>query len=322
MKGIAFWDWRTEPLPDARVVVAVRGLLAHTGRTIVRPQSEALIACGDAARKGVLFVADGQSEALGSSLIPALYAERQADLEGLVCDECGEKRKRPEVQDWKSQPRPCQVCQEYGRIGGIRDLLAVKAERRALVVTPREALSLLPALRRQEKKHVDCSHDDLCPMCTGEFCALDGAGGCGWGPHSEGYPCEHSVDERHLEPTSVPTVDLVIVAPPHGPDAWPLHPAWIRTIRDQCAAAGVPFVFMGWGEWAPTACVQERTTHCALMFADGTFLLGGVPLVQHHSRAIADGSCQVFHRVGPGRSGRLLDGVTHDSLPAWAKEGG
>ncbi len=33
--------------------------------------------------------------------------------------------------------------------------------------------------------------------------------------------------------------------------ARPTHPDWLRSLRDQCAAAGVPFHFKQWGEWLP-----------------------------------------------------------------------
>lgn len=36
-----------------------------------------------------------------------------------------------------------------------------------------------------------------------------------------------------------------------GPKARPMYPDWARSVRDQCAAAGVPFFFKQWGEWAP-----------------------------------------------------------------------
>ena len=29
----------------------------------------------------------------------------------------------------------------------------------------------------------------------------------------------------------------------------PLNPAWVRNLRDQCQAAGVPFFFSQWGKW-------------------------------------------------------------------------
>ena len=46
-------------------------------------------------------------------------------------------------------------------------------------------------------------------------------------------------------------LDWVIVGGESGPNARPMHPDWARGIRDQCEAAGVPFLFKQWGEWAP-----------------------------------------------------------------------
>lgn len=53
------------------------------------------------------------------------------------------------------------------------------------------------------------------------------------------------------------TLDLtgihwVIVGGESGAHARPMHPDWVRSIRDQCVAAGVPFFFKQWGEWAPS----------------------------------------------------------------------
>lgn len=39
----------------------------------------------------------------------------------------------------------------------------------------------------------------------------------------------------------VPKLDWVIVGGESGPGARPMHPDWARSLRDQCAAAGVPF---------------------------------------------------------------------------------
>jgi len=44
-------------------------------------------------------------------------------------------------------------------------------------------------------------------------------------------------------------IDWVIVGGESGPGARPMHPDWVRSIRDQCQAAGVPFFFKQWGEW-------------------------------------------------------------------------
>ncbi|HMV53608.1 MAG TPA: phage Gp37/Gp68 family protein [Rhodocyclaceae bacterium] len=46
-------------------------------------------------------------------------------------------------------------------------------------------------------------------------------------------------------------LDWVIAGGESGPDARPMHPQWVSSVRDQCAAAGCAFFFKQWGEWAP-----------------------------------------------------------------------
>lgn len=45
-------------------------------------------------------------------------------------------------------------------------------------------------------------------------------------------------------------VDWVIVGGESGPGARPMHPDWVRKLRDHCEAAGVPFFFKQWGSQA------------------------------------------------------------------------
>ena len=60
---------------------------------------------------------------------------------------------------------------------------------------------------------------------------------------------------------SGPKVDWVIVGGESGPGARPMHPEWARSLRDQCEAAGVPFLFKQWGEWAPRSeCYHTLTS--------------------------------------------------------------
>lgn len=47
-------------------------------------------------------------------------------------------------------------------------------------------------------------------------------------------------------------IDWVIVGGESGFHARPLHPSWVHNIRDQCAAAKVPFHFKQWGCWWPS----------------------------------------------------------------------
>lgn len=46
-------------------------------------------------------------------------------------------------------------------------------------------------------------------------------------------------------------IDWVIVGGESGHGARPMHPDWVRSIRDQCQAVGVPFFFKQWGNWLP-----------------------------------------------------------------------
>ncbi|MBN9525412.1 MAG: phage Gp37/Gp68 family protein [Alphaproteobacteria bacterium] len=52
-----------------------------------------------------------------------------------------------------------------------------------------------------------------------------------------------------LGPIDLAGIDWVIVGGESGPNARPVHPDWVRSIRDQCLAAGVAFFFKQWGGW-------------------------------------------------------------------------
>jgi protein gp37 len=42
-------------------------------------------------------------------------------------------------------------------------------------------------------------------------------------------------------------ISWVILGGESGPGARPMHEEWVTSIRDQCAAANVPFFFKQWG---------------------------------------------------------------------------
>ena len=90
------------------------------------------------------------------------------------------------------------------------------------------------------------------------------------------------------------SLDWVIVGGESGPDARPMHPDWARSLRDQCAAAGVPFFFKQWGEWAP---YDRGQVNSAVLATPGSL---DTPL----------------QRFGKKAAGRLLDGREHNEMPA------
>lgn len=86
-------------------------------------------------------------------------------------------------------------------------------------------------------------------------------------------------------------VDWVIAGGESGPHARPMHPGWVRSLRDQCQAAGVPFLFKQWGEYASVSEVEGAGAHHT--FEDGA----------------------TVRRVGKHNAGRTLDGCEWNEFP-------
>lgn len=113
------------------------------------------------------------------------------------------------------------------------------------------------------------------------------------GPVSfEGVWVDHPNPAMHQNMLEV--LDWVIVGGESGHGARPMHPDWVRLLRDQCNHAGVAFHFKQWGEWAPREPYasewMESDELCGKW--DGT-----------------------MYRFGKKQAGRELDGRTWDELP-------
>jgi hypothetical protein len=94
-------------------------------------------------------------------------------------------------------------------------------------------------------------------------------------------------------------LDWVIAGGESGPHARPSHPDWFRSLRDQCATAGVPFLFKQWGEFSDF-------DHIGMAWND-------LPDSIRGRQQFLDGKAMV--RVGKTRAGRHLDGVEHNGFP-------
>lgn len=120
------------------------------------------------------------------------------------------------------------------------------------------------------------------------FDSLSGA----WGVEGRGWTAP---DPRRA-------INWVIAGGESGGDARPMHPNWVRSLRNQCGnqvdPTGVPFLFKQWGEWAPknTPGFDELPVDKRLRgyrFADGQLML----------------------RAGKKVAGRLLDGREWNGFP-------
>uniref|UniRef100_I2Q076 Bacteriophage protein gp37 n=1 Tax=Desulfovibrio sp. U5L TaxID=596152 RepID=I2Q076_9BACT len=139
--------------------------------------------------------------------------------------------------------------------------------------------AMMPPINEEEDaKCPECGHvfypdgaTDCCPECG----SVDGLCAC----------CD---DRRPWMPRGL---SWVICGGESGPNARPMHPDWARSLRDQCAAARVPFFFKQWGEWAPWTGAESPSP----------------------SRRLDDVTPVV--RLGKHAAGRLLDGVEHNKFP-------
>jgi protein gp37 len=121
----------------------------------------------------------------------------------------------------------------------------------------------------------------------------------------------------------LPGLDWVIAGGESGPKGRPSHPDWFLSIRDQCTAAGVPFFFKQWGEWAEQDAdkplqeigsdipdYESKSSTC-----DG-FISRQGDFVTTMKHADPDTRYRGMVRIGKKRAGRLLDGREWNEFPS------
>lgn len=111
-------------------------------------------------------------------------------------------------------------------------------------------------------------------------------------------------------------LDWVICGGESGPGSRPMHPDWVRDLRDQCQAASVPYFFKQHGEWEAfydrdiddpdwRNVPEEKPNICRLNLAGGQGF--------HGDRVV------YFRRAGKKKAGRLLDGREWSEIPRAAR---
>lgn len=111
-------------------------------------------------------------------------------------------------------------------------------------------------------------------------------------------------------------IDWIIVGGESGPHARPMHPQWVRDIRDQCEVAGTAFHFKQWGEWAPGECAKSEPTRTEITASmeNGEWQFGKLTVKQ--SLELHRDDEPDLYRLGKSKAGRWLDGVEHNGEPA------
>jgi len=124
-------------------------------------------------------------------------------------------------------------------------------------------------------------------------------------------------------PTKHCGIDWVIVGGESGAHARPMHPAWARSLREQCQAAGVAYFFKQWGEWGPAAYNSECMTRRLCANWVGVDVAGvGLPSFRDDAGEgggwfiqAGSGGSTVLARYGKHAAGRLLDGREYNQTP-------
>jgi protein gp37 len=89
-------------------------------------------------------------------------------------------------------------------------------------------------------------------------------------------------------------IHWVIAGGESGHGARPMHPDWVRSLRDQCQAADVPFFFKQCGEWMHLDPFYQ-------LFPD---------YIMPRQKMLTE-----YIKVGKSKSGSLLDGVEYKEFP-------
>ena len=91
-------------------------------------------------------------------------------------------------------------------------------------------------------------------------------------------------------------IGWVIAGGETGSGARPMNPDWVRSLRDQCQEATVPFFFKSWGEWAPDCLCGTKKPH-------------------PETPRPTPGHMGCMFKCGKANSGRSIDKRTWDEVP-------
>lgn len=84
----------------------------------------------------------------------------------------------------------------------------------------------------------------------------------------------------------------------------PIDPRWVRSLRDQCQAAGIAFHFKQWGDWRPLETTDRNIAARLEPSIRSRLETNGIPVSEID-----------MIKVGAAAAGRMLDGRIWDEFP-------
>lgn len=123
------------------------------------------------------------------------------------------------------------------------------------------------------------------------------------------------LNEEQADSMVAPVVDWIICGGETGPGARPIYPDWVKSLRNQCNNAEVPFFFKSWGDWWP--CTQMPEYIDVTKYPVGDIGDDGIfippPALEVPLRNGV--SCEQVFRAGKKLSGYLIDGREYRQFP-------
>lgn len=118
----------------------------------------------------------------------------------------------------------------------------------------------------------------------------------------------------------LPKLDWVIVGGESGPNARPMHPDWVKSIRDQCQEASVPFFFKQWGEWRPSE-DSDMGDISKWLYVRSDSSISEYPLTSHpYDAKELVTHYELMYRAGKKQASHKLDGKEHNEFPKTSRD--
>ena len=179
----------------------------------------------------------------------------------------------------------------------VRELLKVRCKTKGL--------SMEPLLGPVDLGEAGLACDWACPECGSRSLdpdkqSMDGR----W------WECFDCHETGMGEPAWTPLIQWVACGGESGAGARPMHPDWVRSIRDQCRESGVAFFFKQWGEWG-----LEVPTYGGDLGGDlRSGIVRHVCADRENDGHLRKGDVYM-RKFGKEAAGCVLDGVEHHEMP-------
>ena len=121
-----------------------------------------------------------------------------------------------------------------------------------------------------------------------------------------------------IKPEWLQKLNWIIVGGESGRNARPMHPEWVRLIRQQCKGAEVQFFFKQWGCWSPEAKFLGKSAQNVTCFAPHStrsVMIENRPIAERRALINDPGEMLLMYRGDKKETGHMLDGKSYREHP-------